>query len=382
MTSFYTVLGLVLTTIGLLMSVSPNNYYTSRRVFQAPLMTQSECQHVIKMAENAAMRNYEKYKQMKPLREADLEGMSEKDTYDSKRENRTREAVLMDPLGWQKTRHTSYPTTDLNVVTDPFFKEDRTWLADMLNRRLTPLLKRVYGLTSASIRANDMFVVRYDAERRAYLSNHTDDSDISFNVLLNDDFEGGGTRFWDRSTGEPFAHVNPKRPGQVLVHSALIHHEGYRITSGQRWILVGFLSVDRVDPFTGKTAGLSPYATYGSLAWMHTAFKKGLMIRTDRQAAAKDDTSALGTLESWLRKLCRQCAVIMQTTGDSFSHIDEDLVRPENAERYIEALDAHAAPSDSVWFKGQQIDLHMDGSIAGKWVNRQINENMFQEQEL
>ena len=103
--------------------------------------------------------------------------------------------LLQEPVGWQKQRHDSYPTTDLNLVTDPFTNEDRLQLSLWLDRRLAPLIGRIYGIpVEASIRANDMFVVRYDhensAHQRSFWRNHTDDGNISFNVLLNTEFEG------------------------------------------------------------------------------------------------------------------------------------------------------------------------------------------------
>jgi hypothetical protein len=100
------------------------------------------------------------------------------------------------PSGWKKDRHTLYPTTDLNLITDPFTPQDREWLASALDARLSPLMERSYGVFRGAIRANDMFVVRYDGgeEGQDRLRVHTDSSHLSFNVLLNDEFEGGGTR--------------------------------------------------------------------------------------------------------------------------------------------------------------------------------------------
>ena len=43
----------------------------------------------------------------------------------------------------------------------------------------------------------DAFVVRYDAAGQGGLATHTDDSELSFNLLLSEpaDFDGGGTSF-------------------------------------------------------------------------------------------------------------------------------------------------------------------------------------------
>ena len=58
-------------------------------------------------------------------------------------------------------------------------------------------MERAYGVFRGAVRANDIFVVRYDGVEgtgQDRLRIHTDSSHLSFNVLLNDEFEGGGTR--------------------------------------------------------------------------------------------------------------------------------------------------------------------------------------------
>ena len=112
-----------------------------------------------------------------------------------------------------------------------FGKEDLDEIASLLHARLSPLLERIYGITKDSIRANDMFVVRYDGEGQQSLNPHTDSSHISFNILLNDEFEGGGTRFHDRLEGTSYYDAKPK-PGDVLINNAMVEHEGLATTKG------------------------------------------------------------------------------------------------------------------------------------------------------
>lgn len=115
-----------------------------------------------------------------------------------------------------------------------------------------------------------MFVVRYDEEKQTRLVNHTDTASISINILLDDDFKGGGTRFWNRVTKESFADVEPTQVGQVLMHTALLNHEGMQVVKGRRTIFVGFLDVDRINPFAEgiEPTGISWYASWGSLFWL------------------------------------------------------------------------------------------------------------------
>ena len=60
----------------------------------------------------------------------------------------------------------------------------------------------------------DAFVVRYDAAGQGGLATHTDDSELSFNLLLSDpaDFGGGGTSF--EAAGET---ARPQQ-GEMLFH--------------------------------------------------------------------------------------------------------------------------------------------------------------------
>lgn len=230
-----------------------------------------------------------------------------------------------------------------------------------------------------------MFVVRYDHDRRAFLSNHTDDADISINILLNTNFEGGGTRFWNREEEQPFAHVKPTKMGQMVTHSAKIHHEGMPTTKGTRYILVGFLSVDRIDPFSGTYTGLSPYASWLSLNWMATKFHEGYSSSYKR---ITDTHQSKWTNNPLVRGLFFDMTNALRVLGDAFaSHHVETLVQEEDANDFMKALDEGAISTDSQpssssrasWFRGQQVYLDIDGSITDEWATRVENKNRFME---
>ena len=57
----------------------------------------------------------------------------------------------------------------------------------------------------------DAFVVRYDAAGQGGLATHTDDSELSFNLLLSEpaDFDGGGTSFEAAGNLNPNPNPNP-----------------------------------------------------------------------------------------------------------------------------------------------------------------------------
>jgi hypothetical protein len=374
----------------LIMTRNPSNYHSSRRVFQAPLLTQAECQRIIDMSMAAAQRNYEQA--IDPQTEVNYEQTTAIDVdpqavveNSGTSVNKTRHDWQLEPVGWHKSRHGNYPTTDLNLVTDPFSKQDREWLGDLLDRRLAPTLARIYGIPPSSIRANDMFVVRYDEGQRIKLDNHTDDGDISFNVLLNGNFTGGGTRFWDRTAEAPFGLVQPTRPGQFLSHNALINHEGNALDSGTRIIFVGFLSVDRMEPFTMTPTGMNWYTTWMSLPWMHVKLKEGYHIAKSRLDRNKGKQTKWGD-NVYMRALFRDMFNFLEVMGDIFGTYGiENLVDELKADDYLAALDDAYEESTSSstkkanWFQGQMLNIDIDGTIDSQWRSRRENSERFSE---
>eukprot|EP00543_Licmophora_paradoxa_P003233 CAMPEP_0202441692 /NCGR_PEP_ID=MMETSP1360-20130828/1195_1 /ASSEMBLY_ACC=CAM_ASM_000848 /TAXON_ID=515479 /ORGANISM="Licmophora paradoxa, Strain CCMP2313" /LENGTH=248 /DNA_ID=CAMNT_0049056783 /DNA_START=323 /DNA_END=1069 /DNA_ORIENTATION=+ len=239
-----------------------------------------------------------------------------------------------------------------------------------------------------------MFVVRYDDDSRNHLAQHTDDSDISFNVLLSDDFDGGGTRFWSRLTGLPFATVKPKRIGQVLIHSALVRHEGLPVTRGTRYILVGFLAVDRIQPLTATTTDSSPvstklswFASWFSLSYWHVKLKVGYTAahsrREKRLNVAGHDDNLLAKKKAWtehkyIRSLIRDLVYVVEYVGDILCpHRYYNLVSPEKTDAYLESIrmkrnsiGGHGEEQKATWYAGQQLDLDLDGTVYREWSTR------------
>ena len=135
--------------IYILVTSSPDNYYPSRTVFETPLFSQDECDHLVRMAERVARENHDMAQKFVETNPGEIE----------KELNSTHTRIsgyLKEPFGWQKTRHKAHPTTDLNLVTDNFSEEDRSWIQQRLDSRLAPTLERIYGVPPSAIRANDV----------------------------------------------------------------------------------------------------------------------------------------------------------------------------------------------------------------------------------
>ena len=222
-----------------------------------------------------------------------------------------------------------------------------------------------------------------------FLSAHRDSSHVSFNVLLNEDFEGGGTRFYDPQ--QTVYDIRPNR-GEVLLNNALLLHEGLPTTKGTRYIMVGFMNVDTTNPMTGQTTGVSPFATWLSFPWMEVRFKDGVKASLGRRSISGGEEDGGGFMERERRWIDHKYALgLFRDLNRAFDIIIQlwipflftQLVDKDNFNDYLTALDnafrertgqsegGEAQPvSDAEWFKGQQIDLDIDGSIARVWKTR------------
>lgn len=103
-------------------------------------------------------------------------------------------------------------------------------------------------------------IVKYDVTKkeRQKLDMHTDKSEWTFLIALSNgcgvDYEGGGTFF---ECLDATVHI---QRGHALVFPGKLRHCGQKITSGLRFLLVGFL-VDKASPLK-----VEPTATNASIA--------------------------------------------------------------------------------------------------------------------
>ena len=148
---------------------------------------------------------------------------------------------------WTKNRHGNYPTTDLPLVELP---ETLKFLRFALVERIYPMLQAQYGMflpDPTKLRLADGFVVKYDAAGgQRELKPHRDGSVLSFNIALNpaSEFEGGGT--WFASLDDAIKIDQ----GEMVTHSSALLHGGHGITSGKRYILVGFVILEGYDSWS------------------------------------------------------------------------------------------------------------------------------------
>ena len=88
---------------------------------------------------------------------------------------------------------------------------------------------------NVTIDFKDIFIVKYDS-KNTHLSMHIDNNFMSLQILLNDDFVGGGTIFEDGIVMKP-------KKGDLIFHSGKTLHGSIPITQGVRYLLVGFFDI-------------------------------------------------------------------------------------------------------------------------------------------
>uniref|UniRef100_A0A1A9W4M0 procollagen-lysine 5-dioxygenase n=1 Tax=Glossina brevipalpis TaxID=37001 RepID=A0A1A9W4M0_9MUSC len=129
------------------------------------------------------------------------------------------------------------PTRDIHmkqVGLDPL------WL-EFLKLFVSPLQERVFIGHHGPPRSLMNFVVRYRPDEQPFLRPHHDASTYTINLALNRvgiDYEGGGCRFIRYNCS-----ITATKKGWMLMHPGrLTHfHEGLRVTSGTRYIMISFI---------------------------------------------------------------------------------------------------------------------------------------------
>ena len=150
-------------------------------------------------------------------------------------------------MGWTTNRHGNFPTTDIPLAELP---NTLRFLRLALEERIYPMLAEQFKEflpDPSKLRVADGFVVKYDAEGgQTELKPHRDGSVLSFNIALNpaSEFEGGGTWF---ASLDRAVRIDE---GEIVSHASGLLHGGHGISSGRRYILVGFVILEGYDSWS------------------------------------------------------------------------------------------------------------------------------------
>jgi hypothetical protein len=139
--------------------------------------------------------------------------------------------------GWMMGTHKAYKTTDVDISICGGKLLDHC--NDHLRTRILPLMARLFEFPLVDLAIENLFLAKYSAikGKQSALSQHMDDSELSFVITLNDSFQGGGTRFVaDDTTVAPHGGAGVLFCGRRL-------HSGVEVVEGNRYILAGFVRV-------------------------------------------------------------------------------------------------------------------------------------------
>ncbi|GFH44133.1 hypothetical protein CTEN210_00607 [Chaetoceros tenuissimus] len=155
-----------------------------------------------------------------------------------------------------------------------------------LEDRIYPLVQDVYSdiidLEDLSFQIYDSLVIRYNATEAKLFSNtigagqplHRDLGIVSVNIMLNEEFEGGGTLLENQLSRNDVVDesVEPLKPigaGHAVSHLSSERHAGVGTTDGVRDILVMFLTATRKNA-DSKVPSLERTARLKSMTRKHS----------------------------------------------------------------------------------------------------------------
>jgi len=136
---------------------------------------------------------------------------------------------------WVTDRHKFYPTTDQTMESlgmQPIYQR-------VLQEFVYPIWIWFWELAGEDWNRlnSENFIAKYDTKNQGSLDLHHDDSVITLNLRLNDDFKGGGTYLPKYQKT-----LQPRKIGNVMSHPGQITHlhGGRPVEEGTRYILVTF----------------------------------------------------------------------------------------------------------------------------------------------
>ena len=138
--------------------------------------------------------------------------------------------------GWTTERHDNYPTTD-NEITKEW--SCYSFLKNKIESQLYLEYVKLFKINKDKLKIDEIFIAKYDGNNykaQNSLDEHTDGSEFSFIIALNDDYTGGGTNFKKKKQNIKLS------AGDVVVFCGQTIHAGLPVTNGVRYIIPGFLS--------------------------------------------------------------------------------------------------------------------------------------------
>ena len=117
----------------------------------------------------------------------------------------------------------------------------RPLISSLQHEYLWPLSRHLFPVEASQFDSHHSFIVRYRAEEDLGLDMHTDDSDVTFNVCLGENFTGATLSFcgmFGASNHRQHTHTYHHQVGRAILHLGNRRHGADDIESGRRSNLI------------------------------------------------------------------------------------------------------------------------------------------------
>ena len=142
---------------------------------------------------------------------------------------------------WTKKRHDNYPTTDMLLDN----LEANIGYENVLRKYVYPTVVERWRLEGKKWNGlkGENFIIKYKPGEQAGLALHHDHSEFTCLTSLNEEYEGGGTWFYNQKT------LIKNKIGEMVFHPGTITHlhGGRPVTAGVRYIIVSFCRCEGED---------------------------------------------------------------------------------------------------------------------------------------
>ena len=131
------------------------------------------------------------------------------------------------------------------TYTPPSIEHIPNWFESKISKKITFVNERVYNFDLGRKGKIELVLLRYDSgghyEEHIDIGSSKSKRKISFSLLLNDSYEGGKLKF----IGLEEITESILETGDMILFPSYYPHKVESVTSGVRWVIVGWYSGDK-----------------------------------------------------------------------------------------------------------------------------------------
>ena len=153
---------------------------------------------------------------------------------------------------WDNDRHSYAETTDVDALKS--YDIPRSLVVCKACAPVLTWIRELYDIPrELDLELRDCFVARYKPNEQPSLKRHVDGTLLSFIIALSDStaYDGGETHLGTNTTGSTHS-VRLERGEYLVFPGGLLHHSVKPVTRGERYMLVGFVSITCTTWFAAR----------------------------------------------------------------------------------------------------------------------------------